>query len=78
MSYLSGKAQLVQVESKVSDPLPFEDGGVSQGSMLGGLFHLINSNDFPARHNEGEAIVYVDDDSDTVHAPEPVMLKNLI
>ena len=46
--------------------------------MLGGLFHLFNSNDFPACHNEGEAIVYVDDDSGTVHAPEPFMLNNLI
>ena len=61
----------MQVESKVSDPLPCEDDAVPQGSVLGGLFHLINSNYFPACHNEVEAIVYVDDDSDTVHAPEP-------
>ena len=75
---LSGRTQLVQVESKASEPLPCEDDGVPQGSVLGGLFHLINSNDFPACHEEGEAIVYVDDDSDTVHAPEPDRLKDLI
>ena len=46
--------------------------------MIGGLFHLINSNDFPDFHEEGEAIVYVDDDSDTVHTPEPDRLKDLI
>ena len=46
--------------------------------MLGGLFHLINSNDFPACHQEGEAIVYVDDDSDTVHAADPVRLQQLM
>ena len=49
-----------------------------QGSVLGGLLHIINSNDFPACHEEGEAIVYVDDDSDTVHSADPVILRNLI
>ena len=49
----------MQVESKVSDPLPCEDDGVPQGSVIGGLFHHSNGNDFPACHNEGEAIVYV-------------------
>ena len=44
-----------------------EDDGVPQGSVLVGLFHLINSNDFLSCHEEGEAIVYVDDDSGTVH-----------
>ena len=78
MSYLSGRSQLVQVESKVSDPINCEEDGVPQGSVLGGLFHLINSNDFPACHEVGEAIVYVDDNSDTVHAAEPDILKNLI
>ena len=78
MSYLSGRSQQVVVESKMSDPIPVEDDGVPQGSVLGGLFHLINSNDFPACHEEGEAIVYVDDDSDTVHAAEPERLKELI
>ena len=44
--------------------------------MMG--FHVINSNDFPACHQEGEAVVYVDDDSDTVHAAEPERLKEII
>ena len=35
--------------------------------MLGGLFHLINSNDFPACHEEVEAI-----------NDEPDILKDLI
>ena len=78
MSYLTGRTQQVQVESKVSDPIACEDDGVPQGSVLGGLFHLINSNDFPACHQEGEAIVYVDDDSDTVHAADPVRLQQLM
>ena len=77
-SYLSGRSQQVVVESKISDPIPCEDDGVPQGSVLGGLFHLINSNDFPACHEVGEAIVYVDDDTDTVHAAEPDRLRELI
>ena len=27
---------------------------------------------------EGEAVVYVDDDSDTVHSKDPVILRNII
>ena len=49
-----------------------------QGSVLGGLLHLINSNDFPACHEVGESIVYVDDDSDTVQANDPVVLRDLM
>ena len=78
MSYLSDRTQQVQVESKVSDPMDCEDHGVPQGSVLGGLLHIINSNDFPACHEEGEAVVYVDDDSDTVHSADPIQLQNLI
>ena len=33
------------------------------------------SNDFPACHQEGEAVVYVDDDSDIVHDEDPERLK---
>ena len=57
---------------------PIEDDGVPQGSLLGGLFHLIDSNDFPACHEEDEAIVSVDDDSDAGHAAEPERLKEHI
>ena len=75
MSYLSGRYQQVVVESKISSPILCEDDGVPQGSVLGGLFHVINSNDFPACHQEGEAVVYVDDDSDIVHDEDPERLK---
>ena len=78
MSYLGDRTQLVQVESKTSEPLRGGNHAVPQGSVLGGLLHLINSNDFPACHDVGESVVYVDDDSDTVHAKDPEVLRDLI
>ena len=78
MSYLSNRTQAVQVESKVSNFLECGDHGVPQGSILGGLLHVINSNDFPDCHEEGESVVYVDDDTDSVHSNDPVQLKNMM
>ena len=78
MSYLSNRTQVVKVESKISAPINCEDTGVPQGSVLGGLVHVINSNDFPDCHEVGESIVYVDDDSDSVNTAEPDVLQNLI
>ena len=67
-SYLQGRSQCVKIESTTSRLLECEESGAAQGSVLAGLFHLINSNDLPDCHEEGESVVYVDDDSDTVHA----------
>ena len=78
MSYLSDRTQQVQVESRTSGPLDCGDHGVPQGSVLGGLLHVINSNDLPACHEDGESIVYVDDDSDSVHAADPEDLRILV
>ena len=75
MSYLGGRTQLVQVESRTSSQLDCEDSGVPQGSVLGGLLHVITGNDFPACHNEGKAVVYVDDDSDFVRDSDPAILN---
>ena len=54
------------------------DHAVPQGSVLGGLLHVINSNDLQACHDEGESVVYVDDNSDTVSAKDPAVLKDSI
>ena len=78
MSYFSGRTQLVQVESRTSSQLNCEDSGVPQGSVLGGLLHVINSNDFPACHEEGDAVVYVDDDSDFAKDKKPAILREKI
>ena len=67
-SYLSNRMQCVRVESKISPYIDCEMSGVPQGSVLGGIFHVINSNDLPTCHNDAESVVYVDDDTDTVHA----------
>ena len=74
MSYLSSRSQVVQVESKVSEPLDYEDHGVPQGSVLVGLLQIINSNYFPACYEEGEAVVYVEDDLDSLS--RPITTKN--
>ena len=36
---------------------------------------MISSNDLPACHDEGESIVYVDDDSDTVNPGDPEVVR---
>ena len=46
--------------------------------MLGGLLHVIYSNDFPSCHEDGDSIVYVDDDSDVVQHRDPLLLRDLI
>ena len=78
MSYLGDRTQLVVVESKSSEPLHGGDHAVPQGSVLGGLLQIINSNDFTACHDVGESVVYVDDNSDTVHSKDPEELIKLI
>jgi hypothetical protein len=39
---------------------------------------IIFSNDFPASSNEGESLMFVDDDTDVVHHAEPGPLKHKI
>ena len=67
--YLSNRTQSVQVEFKLIESLDCGDHGAPQGSILDGLLHVINSNDFQNCHEEGAGIIYVDDDN------EPADLK---
>ena len=49
----------------MSDYLEYEDSGAPQGSILAGLFHVIQLNDIPDCNEEGESVVYLDDDTDS-------------
>ena len=54
-SYLEDRKQIVQVESKQSEPKEIGDTSVPQGSVLGGFFFLVFENDFPASSEDSEA-----------------------
>ena len=77
-SYLSDRQQVVQVETKLSEPKMIGDIAVPQGSILGGLLFLIFQNDFPASSDEGESVLYADDDSDIVSDKDPDILQEKI
>ena len=77
-SYLSERSQVVQVESKQSNSCNLAVHGVPQGSILGGLIFIIFSNDFPESSQEGDSVLYVDDDTDVVHDANPVQLHQKI
>ena len=49
-----------------------------QESVLGGLLHVINRNDFPACHDVGEGVINVDDVSDSVGAADHEDLRSLV
>ena len=74
-SNLSGRTQIVQVESKFSAVQSIGSHGAPQGSILAGLIFLIYSNDFPASSNVGESVVYVDDNTDIVSASDIDILQ---
>ena len=77
-SYLKDRKQVVQVESKYSDPEEIGEHGVPQESILGPLIFIIFNNDFPANSEEGDSVLYADDDTVNVSDNDPKELKNKI
>ena len=77
-SYLSGRTQSVQIESRRSTEVDLSDHAAPQGSILGGLLFIINENDFPACRLEGESVLFVDDDTDCVSCADPHTLQQKI
>ena len=75
-SYLSGRSQIVQVESKLSKKQSVGDHAAPQGSILAGLIFIIYSNDFPLNSVHGESVVYVDDNTDIVSSAQPSTLQS--
>ena len=77
-SYLKDRMQTVQVESRFSNPEALGQHGVPQGSILGPLIFIIFCNDFPESSEEGESILYADDDTNTVSSCDPDDLEEKV
>ena len=77
-SYLGNRQHIIQVGNKFSKPAQVGDYGIPQGSILGPLVFIIFGNDFPASSEEGEAVMYCDDDTENASGDDPEEVKEKI
>ena len=80
MSFLQNRKQIVKIENKYSEPILNGPHGAAQGSVLAGVLHNINCNDFPEchEHENASSVLFVDDDSDNVHTDNEADLHSLL
>jgi hypothetical protein len=71
LSFLQGRSQAVQVQARRSSFIMCEDYGVPQGSVLGGLFHNLNTLDYPVPDTQAKRVVFVDDGTSIVSGKTP-------
>ena len=74
-SYLTGRGQIVQIEDKQSRMIPGSDHGGPQGSIMAGIFHIVNTNDVAESHEEAESVIFIDDISSNTVDDDPDRLK---
>ena len=81
-SYLDSRTYRVQVESRRSDLVSVGPYGVPQGSILGSLLFILSQNDLPEAtpscSSRGQAVCYVDDDSEQESHQNPVSLMSAL
>ena len=59
------------METIQSSLVDLGDHAAPQGSVLGGLLFIINENDLPICREEGDSVLFVDDDTDVVSDADP-------
>ena len=73
--HFAEKLKLYHFDEAIGVNPTLEEGpDVCSQNSLAGQFHIVNSNDMPACHEEGESVIDVDDDTDSVHAGYPDQL----